>query len=104
MSSGLSVRLGWVLFCVVPALTCGGGGGSSTTPTSPTTTTSSTTTSTTQTASTTFTTGVTGGETDLKVYSANSVIGPWANPKLVTISGVNALLAIDPQPILATDG
>ena len=38
-----------------------------------------------------------GGETDLKVYVANSPAGPWTNPQLVTISGVNALLAIDPH-------
>lgn len=52
----------------------------------------------------TYTTGVTGGETDLKVYTASSASGPWVSPKLVTISGVNSLLTIDPQPILAQDG
>lgn len=118
----LIVSLPTVLVSLSCAVGCGGSSGTSgSTLTAPTaTTTTPPTTPTTPTAPTPtaptppttppptgtgqYTTGVTGGETDLKVYIASSPSGPWTNPQLVTISGVNALLAIDPQPILAADG
>lgn len=86
-------------------LSCGGQGVSSApNASSPVATPTAPTAPAAPTAPSTYTTGITGGETDLKVYTGTSAAGPWANPKLVTISGVNALLVIDPQPILATDG